>query len=153
MGRSRRNPKYLKYQKQKRAFSTALFSLFHGNPRGQEGAFRLDDGRIIATKDVPDPLSKARASVLSTRTSWQSDWHQGVTNYCSLIEVNDFYPSGLKRFFSAHGDKNFFMLRTEEFIYRSIEYSNKAIAMLSFKTGRITWIERTPSKGPVPPVP
>lgn len=149
MGKVRRSPKALKAQRQRRtrSFNAALFSMFHGNPNGREGQFILDDGRVISTANIKDPVSKERAAVLATRELWQSDFHQNVNEYCFIRVTGKHYPWGLKRFFS--GPKHFFLEETFDFIRRSIIYSTKDIAMMAFNTGRITWVERI-SRHPPP---
>lgn len=149
MGKMRRNPKALKAQRQRRtrSFNAAMFSMFHGNPNGVESAFVLDDGRVIHTKDIKDPVSKERAAVLATRELWQSDFYQNVSEYCFILVKGEHYPWGLKRFFS--GQKHFFVEETFDFIRRSIVYSTKDIAVMAFDTGRIVWVEQT-SRHPPP---
>lgn len=151
MGRGRTSPKYLKGARQRKVASAnmAMMSLFHGNPNGSgEVYWKTVDGRHIYAKDVPEAVSKERKEILKKALDWGSDFHANVHSYCYIKIINDHYPSGLKRYFS--GEKHFFMFEDEEAIYTSIVYSSKALAMLAFNTGRVTWISRQAIPSPVP---
>lgn len=141
MGKSRTSAKYLKGARQRRSAGAnlALMSLFHGKPNGYEGVIRTLDGRLIHTESIPDPVSRRRAEVLSTKEAWTGDFFQGVSEYCYLKVVGKFYQEGLRRYFS--GEKSFFIELKAGYVRRSIVYSSKDIAMMSFNTGRITWVE------------
>lgn len=148
MGRSRRNPKYLRMLRQRSGYNSAMLMKVTGNPNGQGGYFITDDGRVISTDSIPDAVSKERKQALLKAELFKENFSHTVSECCYIKIVGKHYPWGIKRFFS--GPKHFFVKEDFNFRYTSIIYSTKELAMMSFNTGRITWIERASRYAPPP---
>ena len=146
MGKLRRNPKALRLMRS-RTMNPALFSLFVGNPTGQDrGCFMTDDGRRIFAKDIPDAIPNKRREIL--KRLGKEDFHSEVHPACFILVDNEYYPLGLKMFWS--GRQYFFRQDTPLYYKLSSIYYSKVQAERAFATNAITWIH-IEVKTPPPP--